>query len=226
MNRSVCIFGGSSGIGQWLHQIEWGNKNKTTIVDKIAPFQRGADYIHAQLPGPIDWVSDHRFDLVYCTIGNPSARKFSDIDDNEDYEHKVFLDNYYSVVSAIRQAHQHSSKTITSYVLVSSLSASRADPTGTAYAGAKAAIESLVRGLAREWAPIRVNAVAPGPTATRQFLKNVPLENQKKEAMRSPSQRLISPQEVAKAMYALARLTGVSGVTLPVDLGAGSTSTR
>ena len=112
-----------------------------------------------------------------------------------------------------------------SIVLTSSVSARFAESKGTAYASAKAGLEALVRGLAREWAPIRVNAVAPGPTLTHQYLTNVSPESQERDASRSPHGRNLEPIEVALAIMALLNLTGVSGAVLPVDL-AGSSSGR
>ena len=230
MSKCICIFGGARGIGEALSQIEYKRGNIVGIVDKVKPMRA---HHHKWWPDTLPssdkllapWSLRNSFDIVYVTFGKPSAVKFDST--KSDYDYEVFADNYHAVTSALRQARSYVSTTnSTSYVLTSSLSASRADPKGVAYAGAKAGLEALVRGLAREWAPDRVNAVAPGPTLTDQFIKNVNADSVKSEGKRSPHNRCLKPGEVAQAMFALARLTGVSGVTLPVDLGAGSTSTR
>ena len=223
MSEAVCIFGGSRGIGAALSEIEYERGNVVGIVDKVRPIRPHDKWWPEELPSEKLWL----FDIFYVTFGRPSALEFDSTNYQFDYDHIVFDDNYHSVASALRQARSHTAThTAASYVLTSSLSASRADSKGVAYAGAKAALEALVRGLAREWAPDRVNAVAPGPTLTGQFIKNVSVDSVKAEAKRSPHGRCLEPKEVAEAMFALARLTGVSGVTLPVDLAAGSTSTR
>lgn len=218
---NALVIGGASGIGEAIVDKLAELGHEIRIIDKVN--HSHYHVFNMQFPGEVlAWKSDP-LDLVFITIGVPSGSKFNDGDGSKDSV--VLTHNLGSVISALRFVKPFL-KLRASVVVTSSVSASAADGGGAVYAAAKAGIEGLVRGLAREWVPTRVNAIAPGPTGTKQFLKNVPYDNQKLEALRSPHGRLIFPDEVAYAAVALSLMTGVSGVTLPVDLAGLSSSRR
>ena len=112
-----------------------------------------------------------------------------------------------------------------SIVALSSPGASRAIPNYAVVGASKGALESLARYLAVELAPrgIRTNILAPGAVATDAW-KVIPGGQIKLEeaAKRSPLQRLIAPEEVARAALFLCSpaATGINGHTLVVDGGA------
>lgn len=92
-----------------------------------------------------------------------------------------------------------------------------------AYAAAKAAILSLTRNLALEYAPkgIRVNAIVPGPILTpvfAEYLKRLP-DGGARQGDHVPMKRLGRPEELAAAVLFLASddASYVNGVALPVD---------
>ncbi|MGJ4925593.1 SDR family NAD(P)-dependent oxidoreductase [Bradyrhizobium sp. HKCCYLS2038] len=74
------------------------------------------------------------------------------------------------------------------------------------YAASKAAVESLVRSMAKELAPrgIRVNAVAPGPVDTDLFNAGKTEEAKQRMAAFSPFNRIGRPHEVAEVVRFLA----------------------
>jgi len=85
-----------------------------------------------------------------------------------------------------------------------------------------AALEALVRGLALELAPVRVNAVSPGLIATPLWF-GMPAE--KREAMfagaaqRLPARRVGQPGDIANAVLFLATTPFATGSTVLVDGG-------
>ncbi len=71
-----------------------------------------------------------------------------------------------------------------------------------AYSASKAAVESLVRSLARELAgrQVRVNAVAPGPVDTDLFHAGKTDEAKQRSAAMSPFNRVGQPAEIAEVV--------------------------
>lgn len=79
----------------------------------------------------------------------------------------------------------------------------RTAPAGaSAYTATKAAVEVLVRALAKELAPrrVRVNAVAPGPVDTELFRAGKTDEMKARSAALSPFNRVGRAQEVAEVV--------------------------
>jgi gluconate 5-dehydrogenase/2-deoxy-D-gluconate 3-dehydrogenase len=91
-----------------------------------------------------------------------------------------------------------------------------------AYHTAKGALVNFTRALACEWAPVRVNAVAPTFARTRltePLLADKAMEQRLIEA--TPMGRFAEPEEVAAAILFLASDAAamITGTTLPVDGG-------
>ena len=74
------------------------------------------------------------------------------------------------------------------------------------YSATKAAVESLVRSMAKELAPrkVRVNAVAPGPVDTDLFHAGKTDEAKARMAALSPFNRIGQPREIAQVVAFLA----------------------
>jgi 3-oxoacyl-[acyl-carrier protein] reductase len=79
-------------------------------------------------------------------------------------------------------------------------------PTYGVYAGTKAAVEAMTSILAKELRgrSITVNAIAPGPTATKLFLDGKPQEVIDRLAKHAPLERLGRPADIANAVSFLA----------------------
>lgn len=93
-----------------------------------------------------------------------------------------------------------------------------------AVSAAKAALESISRQLAFEFAPfgIRVNCIQAGVTDTRS-LRMIPGNERLREIAvhRNPNKRLTRPEDVANAVYLLSRdeASWINGTTIIVDGG-------
>jgi 3-oxoacyl-[acyl-carrier protein] reductase len=96
-------------------------------------------------------------------------------------------------------------------------------PTYGVYAATKAAVEAMTSVLAKELRGrnITVNAIAPGPTATKLFLDGKPAEVVDRLAKLAPLERLGQPQDIAAAVAFLAGPDGawINGQTLRANGG-------
>lgn len=89
-----------------------------------------------------------------------------------------------------------------------------------AYCASKAALDSLTQSLGRALAPeIRVVSVSPG-WVDGDYAARMPPELVRAQAERTPLGRIARPQEVARAVLAVAtHLTFSTGCVIPVDGG-------
>ncbi|OFJ52786.1 SDR family NAD(P)-dependent oxidoreductase [Mycolicibacterium grossiae] len=107
-------------------------------------------------------------------------------------------------------------------VNITSMVASKGVPGASVYSASKAAVEQLTRTWAVEFGAhnVRVNNVAPGPTATEGVVAEWGATND--ELGRAlPLGRTADPAEIAEAIYFLAspRASFITGTTLHVDGG-------
>jgi 3-oxoacyl-[acyl-carrier protein] reductase len=74
------------------------------------------------------------------------------------------------------------------------------------YSASKAAVECLIRSMAKELASrkVRVNAVAPGPVDTDLFRAGKTEEAKQRSAALSPFNRIGTPEEIAEVVAFLA----------------------
>lgn len=116
-----------------------------------------------------------------------------------------------------------------SVVLLSSINADFATPQLAAYAASKAALNSVMRTAALEFAPdnIRVNAIAPASIDTPALRASYarggdPRRARADNVTRHPLARIGTPEEVAELALFLAsrRAAWITGSVYPIDGGA------
>jgi NAD(P)-dependent dehydrogenase (short-subunit alcohol dehydrogenase family) len=108
-----------------------------------------------------------------------------------------------------------------SIVATSSVSAHLVDPNMGVYCASKAALNMLVKVAAAEWGPagIRVNAIAPGVTATPMLRAPEGSPWLVGVADRTAQQRIGTADDIADAVMALHAMTWVTGQVVDCDGG-------
>jgi NAD(P)-dependent dehydrogenase (short-subunit alcohol dehydrogenase family) len=117
-----------------------------------------------------------------------------------------------------------------SIVVNTSVMQHKGAPASALYAATKGALSAMVRSLAVELAPMRVNAVSPGPIETPIYGKlGMPPEMvhdfQASLAEKLPLRRMGRPEDVAEAVLFLASSSSafITGAEISVDGGWNAT---
>lgn len=230
--KTIVIFGGTSGIGL-AAAIQAKQAGGEVIVigfdaaraEQVAAEQgfegwRAADVtksdtVYAAL------ADLERVDHLVLLAGTFVAGKTLEAD--VAYLQRAFDERVWAAIHALRALGGRLSKE-GSVTLVSGALADRPNAYGTAVlAAASAAMEALARGLALELAPIRVNAVSPGPTNTPILAKTLGDGRDSYIASleeKLPLHRLATADEVGAAVLFLASNGFMNGATLNIDGGS------
>ena len=110
-----------------------------------------------------------------------------------------------------------------SFTFCSGVSAYRPRANRSAGAVATAALESFSRTMAVELAPIRVNAICPGPFDTEVLRRAMGPDHEaviERLGASLPLGRIGRPDEIAHAILFLMTNTYTTGITLRIDGGA------
>ncbi len=163
-------------------------------------------------------------DFFVSNVGGGALRPFLEIDEAE-WERMLRFNLTSAFLCCRAVLARMAPRRRGSIVIVGSIAGRSTSPfQGAHYTAAKAGLLGLARHLAREMAPlgIRVNAVAPGPTATERILATVPAERQQRTAAGIPMGRMGTPAEQAgPILYLLSdEARYVTGATLDVNGGA------
>ena len=97
------------------------------------------------------------------------------------------------------------------------------DPHAVLQGAINAAIETLVRGLALEFAPARVNAVSPGLVDTPLYAHMASGEREalmQKARDTLPLRRVAQPEEIADVILLCMSNPHITGITITIDGGA------
>lgn len=216
------VIGGASGIGATLVSrlraagtavVVWDRQEPTDLVcDLAAP-----DQVEAAAAATLERVGVPAEVTVTAGVGHSAALATAT---PEEWD-RVMAVNVRGVWLAMRSlARPMIDAGEGSIVAVSSVSARLPDATMGLYCASKAALEMVVRVSAVEWAPVRVNAVAPGVTDT-PMLGPVPRTGGwlAEVAGRTALGRLGRPEDVADAVLALHSMAWVTGTVLACDGG-------
>lgn len=236
--RVALVTGGASGIGRAIVSRFAAAGARTASLDIVRSNGEALDLL-ADLRSDAELVAAHA--QVERELGTPdilvhsAARSiFGGCLDTDPAD---FADLYdINVVGAVRLMRlcvpAMRARRRGAIVLLSSINADFATPTLAAYAATKAAVNSLTRTAAVEFAPddVRVNAIAPAsidtPLLRSSFeLAADPAKTMSANAARHPLERLGSPEEVAElALFLVSSRSGwITGGVYPIDGGAHAT---
>lgn len=161
-----------------------------------------------------------RLDIAVNNAGMTHIVPYTDLDElSEDKWDDILGVNVKGTFFCSRAAIAEMKKAGRGHIInVSSIAAATGRGSSIAYAASKAAINNMTKAMALSQAPkIRVNAVAPGVVLTRWVAGWEKYTDAHKDD--TPLQRLAQPQDVAKAIYALACNEFITGEILSVDGG-------
>ena len=141
-------------------------------------------------------------------VNNAAVFSFAPLEAiTEDEFHRQFNTNVLGMILTIQEAAKHFGDSGGSIVNITSIASAGALPTSAVYTASKSAVDALTRVFAAELAPkkIRVNAVAPGATATEGAAAMGMPEDMKNAMIASiPMGRIGQPEDIARTVLFLA----------------------
>jgi NAD(P)-dependent dehydrogenase (short-subunit alcohol dehydrogenase family) len=185
-------------------------------VPEVCPWGDREDHVQVDLGNEVDTLAaiqtirerlpDGKLDALVNNAGiSPKGQdgsRLRTLDTELSTWWKVFQVNFFAPVVLARGLVTELQAAKGSVVNVTSIAGSRVHPfAGSAYATSKAALASLTREMARDFAPlgIRVNAISPGEIDTSILSPGT----EKIVEEEIPMRRLGTPDEVAKGIYFL-----------------------
>jgi 3-oxoacyl-[acyl-carrier protein] reductase len=168
-------------------------------------------------------MADAAFGGVDVLVNNAGIMRLASLADSDDaLFDSQFAINLKGTFNTLREASRRL-RNGGRIVNLSSSQTSLLHPTYGVYAATKAAVEAMTHVLAKELRGrnITVNAVAPGPTATKLFLDGKPKEVVEHLKNLAPLQRLGEPSDIAAAVSFLAGPDGswINGQVLRANGG-------
>lgn len=222
VGKSVIVTGSSQGIGAavaerlardgWSVTINYSGDEEpaNALVEKLTAAGREAIAVKADISIP-DCVTElfdeaeHAFGRVDALVNNAGIMKLATIAETDDtlFDQHVAV-NLKGVFSCLREG----ARRIREGGRIVSFSSSVVgfyQPSYGVYAATKAGVEAMTHILAKELGPkkITVNAIAPGPVATKLFLDDKSEEQVAQITKMIPLGRLGEPDDIADAVAML-----------------------
>ncbi|MBN8866515.1 MAG: SDR family oxidoreductase [Solirubrobacterales bacterium] len=242
-DRSVLVTGATEGIGRAIaFRLAEEGANLTLVArtqssgdDLVALIgQEKAVFVAGDVRDPeladrAVATAEERFGRLDALVNNAAMDHTALILDTPVEDVRELFDvNFFGTLNFMQAAGRAMKGRGGSIVNLSSRLASIGVPTMALYSATKGAIEAFTRGAAIEWAAdgIRVNAVAPGLTATPLAERWIESQDEPVSFRRAledtiPQGRLGTPEDVAAAVAYLASDESghVTGASIPVDGG-------
>lgn len=227
MRSAAIVVGGTQGLGKELARLlaERGESVILTGRDKSRANAVAAEIGHDARGLAVDLTKPHEIGAAFRDVGEVRHLVIAAIERDANTVRDYAIDRaiklatlklvgYTEVVHALASRLTEDA----SVVLFGGLAKDRPYPGSTTVTTVNGAISSMVRTMALELAPVRVNAIHPG------IIGDTPEWAGKEEALartiaRTPTRRLATMSDVAGATLFLLDNQGVNGVNLRVDGG-------
>jgi NAD(P)-dependent dehydrogenase (short-subunit alcohol dehydrogenase family) len=227
-DKRIAIMGGSSGIG--LATAVLASSGAHVLIagrspEKLAAARAAHPAIAASAPvdltdaaAVLDFFAAHdEWDHVVVCGSQTHTGPLREMDLDKAYE--SMQSKFWGAYHVGRACRIRPGGSLT---LVSGVFSIRPDRNAVLQGAINAALEGLMRGLALELAPVRVNAISPSLTDTPLWNKLDEPERLLKfqsYAARVPTGRVADPAGIARAILAVAANPCITGSTLLVDCG-------
>ena len=238
MNKTIFITGAAKRIGKEIaltfKELGWNiiihyNSSKSdaaNLADQInkdnpnsAKTVQGNLDIKEDVQKILSEVSD-AFPSVDLLVNNASTFYPTPIDEiSEDHWEKLVGSNLKGPLFLIQGLKEKLKKSNGSIINITDTNLTKGVANYSIYSAAKAGLEAITKGLARELAPeIKVNAIAPG--AMLEPPDVIWTEEQKNKVIETiPLKRMGSEKDIANAVKFLAHSEYITGQTIKVDGG-------
>ena len=238
MNKTIFITGAAKRIGKEIaltfKELGWNiiihyNSSKKDADDLADQINKDNPNSAKTVQGNLDIKEDvqrilseisETFPSIDVLVNNASTFYPTPIDEiSEDHWDKLIGSNLKGPLFLIQGLKEQLKSSKGSIINITDTNLSKGVPNFSIYSAAKAGLEAITKGLARELAPdIKVNAIAPGamlepPDVTwTEEQKNKVIEN-------IPLNRMGSEKDIADAVSFLARSEYITGQIIKVDGG-------
>ena len=238
MNKTIFITGAAKRIGKEIaltfKELGWNiiihyNSSKKDADDLANQINKDNPNSAKTVQGNLDIKEDvqkilsevsETFPSIDVLVNNASTFYPTPIDEiSEDHWDKLIGSNLKGPLFLIQGLKKQLQASKGSIINITDTNLSKGVPNFSIYSAAKAGLEAITKGLARELAPdIKVNAIAPGamlepPDVTwTEEQKNKVIEN-------IPLNRMGSEKDLADAVSFLARSEYITGQIIKVDGG-------
>ena len=238
MNKTIFITGAAKRIGKEIaltfKELGWNiiihyNSSKKDADDLANQINKDNPNSAKTVQGNLDIKEDvqkilsevsETFPSIDVLVNNASTFYPTPIDEiSEDHWERLIGSNLKGPLFLIQGLKEQLKSSKGSIINITDTNLSKGVPNFSIYSAAKAGLEAITKGLARELAPdIKVNAIAPGamlepPDVTwTEEQKNKVIEN-------IPLNRMGSEKDIAEAVKFLASSEYITGQIIKVDGG-------
>lgn len=226
-DRTVVVVGGTAGIGLEVarHAVKAGDsvvitgRDASRTADVASSVGGGASAVALDLAEPRSLASAmagiERVDTLVLAAVERDSNTVTDYDiDRATRLVTLKLVGYTEVVHALLPKMPRDAAS--SVVVFGGRAKDRPYPGSTTVSTVNGGVDGLVRTMAMELAPIRVNAIHPGIVGDSPFWAEKPLDKYK---TRTPSGELATMDDLVDATDFLARNRSITAASLYVDCG-------